>query len=180
MSDDTNSTDASAALSGPGPAPIAGPPEAAAETLEVTPEQEREGARFFEEMARLEEPIYEHAVYWYPAPVTIPKATKIIFDTPELYGSICDFCRSMMNLVVAEDDRVIQTLCERCRVVVGRHESNHCAGGTEDCELYRYVDAVGAVSHLCRGCHRYGEALRRNRRERGRRPGRRHDSLVVK
>ena len=132
---------------------------AAPSALEEAEFAAAEFARYCEEQAE-QMPI----VYWY-SPVTIPRASTLIFGDPDLYAVICDFCRCMMNLVV-ENGRVVRTLCDSCRTVVSRHESNHCPNVSGDiCNVYRFVDEVGAVAPLCRGCHQYEEGERRRLRE---------------
>lgn len=83
---------------------------------------------------------------WYKAP-EIPACTKRVFNTPETYNILCDFCRCMQN-IVAVDGKITQAVCPSCRVKLGNLDVNRCACGTP-----RYVDAVGAVSALCRDCH---------------------------
>ena len=81
-------------------------------------------------------------VIWYE-PVSLPKSTVLVFSDPELYNSICDFCRCMQNVVINERFHVVRTLCDSCRTIVSHHEPNQCPGGSQDCETFRYVDEVG-------------------------------------
>lgn len=120
----------------------------------------------------------EPRVVWY-TPVALPKSTKLVFEDHELYGLICDFCRCMMNLKISPEGRVTQTLCQSCRTLIGRHASNACTGGTIECVGYRYVDEVGVIAPLCRGCHRYEERTRRTRRSKQPRPAATIGNFVV-
>jgi hypothetical protein len=120
----------------------------AEEPVEMTPE--------------FEEPPID--IHWHHTPITLPKATKVIFEDAELYLCLCDFCRQLKNLEFTPTGRVTQTFCQGCRTIIGRHKSSQCSGGTRDCVGIRYVDEVGSIAPLCRGCHRHEEDLRRGRR----------------
>ncbi len=154
--EDLESDSGSDSGSDPGPGPVI-----------LTPEED-EFERFCEEQIYAEPP--EVVVWW--TPVSLPKSTTLVFSDPDLYLVICDFCRFMQNLLVDEKGRVVRTFCESCRALLSRHEVNHCTGGTSQCETFRYVDEVGAVAPLCRGCHRFEEDQRRQRRN-GQRRGKR-------
>jgi hypothetical protein len=103
-------------------------------------------------------------VYWW-TPVSIPKSTALIFHDPVLYAAICDFCRNMENFAVDDKNRVVRTLCNSCRTVMSQHELNRCQGAYAACKGARYVDEVGTIAPLCRGCHQFEENTRRQRRE---------------
>ena len=111
-------------------------------------------------------------------PPELPEVTKAIFANPELAGSICGYCRQLANVVATwggadggAAGRIVRTLCDRCRTVVGLYGPNRCPGLTPDCVERCYVDPCGAVAPLCRGCHQHERhrdgAPRRPRRRRG-------------
>lgn len=122
----------------------------------------------------------ERGTRWW-APIALPKDTSLIFSDPDLYAAICDFCRGLSNVEVDEKGRVVRTLCDSCRSAVSRHASSRCPGGSRACEGTRYVDEVGAVALLCRGCHRSEGGGRRERAKAGgrrRRAGRKRSAKV--
>jgi hypothetical protein len=101
-------------------------------------------------------PLYENAVYWYPA-LVFPKAAALVFDDAALRGILCDYCRALSNLVVGADGRVAQVFCRRCCTMIGQHATTLCTGGSPRCVGHRYVDGLGAIALLCRECHRAAE-----------------------
>ncbi len=109
-------------------------------------------------------------IVWWPS-VTIPKCTTVIFNDTTLYGMICDFCRTLQNIEINERGAVTRTLCDSCRIIVGRYELNACRGVFDGCELTRYVDEVGALAPLCRNCYQYEEARRHAARDQSRSRG---------
>jgi hypothetical protein len=117
--------------------------------------------RFCEEQACAATPT---VVHWY-APLPLPKSTVLIFNDNDLYEAICDFCRCLQNVEVSDTGRITRTICDSCRIVISRHPSSCCTGGTPECVSVRYVDEVGAAAPLCRGCYGYEEAQRRRRRD---------------
>jgi len=116
-------------------------------------------------------------VYWHPS-ITIPKAMKTVFEDYAIYATLCDFCRDTRNLRMNADGQIVQALCERCRAILGRHESNQCAGGSASCMRVRHVDATGAAAPYCRECYQESRKRRRpcerrqssDRKRLGRRP----------
>jgi len=104
-------------------------------------------------------------VQWWPEQV-LPPAASLLWGDPELYASLCDFCQSMQNIEYNDDGRMTRVICDSCCTIVGRYELNHCTGGYDACEKFRFVDPLGNVSHLCRGCHQHEEGQRRRRRRR--------------
>ena len=125
---------------------------------ELTDDQEREFEAFVAEQ-EMPPPM----VFWYPQ-VNLPKPTVAIFGDEELFPKLCDFCRTLQNLVFKPEGGLAQTLCLSCRTVVGLHPVNHCQGGHAVCETLRFVGPIGDVAPLCRACHQHEEGLRRTRR----------------
>jgi hypothetical protein len=107
-------------------------------------------------------------VWW--GPVVLPKSTTFVFSEADLYDAICESCRSMTNVVVDErTGRVLRTFCDSCRVVLSRHGYNRCQEASPECEKFRFVDEIGTVAPLCRGCHRFEQKQRAARRVASRR-----------
>lgn len=122
--------------------------------------------KFCQEQA---ESVAPSAVVWW-SPVVLPKSTTLVFSETDLYLAICESCRSMANVAVdASTGRVERTFCDSCRIVLGRHGFNRCQGGTSDCIMHRFVDPVGTVAPLCKGCHHSEHSQRNARRARAKR-----------
>ena len=100
-------------------------------------------------------------VQWWPEQV-LPPAASLLWGDPELYARLCDFCQSMQNIEYNDDGRMTRVICGSCCTIVGRYKMNHCTGGYDACEKFRFVDPLGNVAHLCRGCHQHEEGQRRN------------------
>ncbi len=104
-----------------------------------------------------------NVVWW--GNIVLPKSTAFVFSEVDLYNTICESCRSMTNVVVDQHTgRVLRTFCDSCRIVLSRHGYNHCQARTAECEVFRFVDEVGTIAPLCRGCHRFEQKQRSARR----------------
>jgi hypothetical protein len=91
-----------------------------------------------------------------------------MWSDPAIYNLICKFCKNMQNITYNVNGNITGIICASCCIIVGHHESNHCTGDYGNCGKIRFVDPLGNVARLCRGCHVFESYLKRRKKPRNR------------
>src|SRR5688572_639985 len=93
---------------------------------------------------------------------SLPSESLNIFRDPALYAILCSYCKSSANL--ACDESVLSRIfCESCRIKLGQAPKFRCRGRCDECVVTRFIDPMGRVAPLCRGCHRRGATSSRRK-----------------
>jgi len=82
----------------------------------------------------------------------IPANLLTILRDPELYALLCSYCKSSANVKCGES-ALERVFCESCQIKLGEAPQFTCPGKHANCMGVRFVDPVGRVAPLCRGCH---------------------------
>jgi len=83
----------------------------------------------------------------------IPASLLRVFRDPALYSLLCPYCKCSAN-VKCGDAALERIFCESCQVKLGQAPQFACQGAHASCMRTRFVDPLGRVAPLCRGCHR--------------------------
>jgi hypothetical protein len=101
-------------------------------------------------------------------PSFVPGPTRTAFEANA--GILCSHCITMQNFEFADKGELVRVFCLSCQIRIAHQPANKCDAGTPKCQKYRWVDPMGGVSPMCRGCHRYimhGSATQAARMSRG-------------